>query len=94
MTKAQYLKYLNHTLIPDLRESGRDFMANDFDDLARLVSGKAKHAHHDGRSASEFVYYLNHTLIPDLYESGSEEMANDFVEGIKLLKKKSSKRKR
>ena len=89
MTKEAYLRYIDHTLVPDLYDSGRDFMANDFADLAYLVEyPDATRAPKDGRSAVEFVRYLKTTLIPDLKASGDKGLAKDFVDGMKLLGRK------
>ena len=89
MTKESYLRYIDHTLVPDLYDSGRDFMANDFADLAYLVEyPDATRAPKDGRSASEFIHYLKSTLIPDLKASGDKGLAKDFTDGMKHLGRK------
>jgi thymidine kinase len=41
-TADEFVKYLRETLIPDLRESGHEFTAEDFETAVRLLSASAQ----------------------------------------------------
>jgi len=72
-----YIDFLEGTLIPDLRESGSDFTADDFETVIKMLKNSARDA--------KFELYLKDTLIPDLRESGKDFTAEDFEEGLYWL---------
>lgn len=80
-TKPQFVYYLESTLIPDLKEGGRDATAEDFEDLVRLIKHPTK-APGAWKSTVDFVKYLEETLVPDLYQSDHTFTAKDFQTGI------------
>jgi len=81
--KDTYIEYLEGTLIPDLKESGSEYTAEDFEGIVKFLRGARSH---DGRTVQEHVEFLEETLIPDLYEAGSEFTAEDFEDGIEILR--------
>jgi hypothetical protein len=86
--RRAFVKYLQETLIPDLKESGSLAMAEDFEEAVEFIK--------DGvlanrKNAMEFVRYLQDTLIPDLKESGSLATAEDFETAVSLIKVGSNK---
>jgi hypothetical protein len=83
-----YIDYLEGTLIPDLRESGNDATADDFEKVIEMLKydERDKRFVYKGRFIyAEFVDYLKDTLIPDLRDSGMEATAEDFEEGLYWL---------
>lgn len=80
-TKPQFIYYLEDTLIPDLKESGRTATAEDFETLVKLLRAPTK-APGPWKSTVEFVQYLEETLVPDLYQSDHTFTAKDFQTGI------------
>jgi hypothetical protein len=85
--KADYLEYLADTLIPDLKESGSEETAKDFEVLADIIktSQMPDGADDTWANINEFREYLEKTLIPDLEESGRTATAEDFKEGIRYI---------
>lgn len=82
MKKARFINYLQNTLMPDIMDSGKKEMAEDF----KILNGFLKGSHRSyGRSMPEFIDYLQSVLIPGLRESGEELTALDFETGIKLI---------
>jgi hypothetical protein len=87
-TVTTYISYLEKTLIPDLKESGKTATAEDFETLVYVLRHH-KLPQQDLRTWSnvdDFVGYLEETLIPDLKESGSDAMAEDFEQGVEFIK--------
>ena len=82
--KAEYIAYLEETLIPDLKESGKEFTAEDFETMVKFLRG-AEVA--DEWSKERYIEFLEETLIPDLKESGAEYTAEDFQRGVSFLKR-------
>jgi len=80
--KEDYIKYLKETYIPDLRESGKDATADDFETMIDFIEGKEK-SH--GYTPETFRSFLESTLIPDLKESGDDATIEDFEEGLDYL---------
>lgn len=68
--KREYLNYLRTTIIPDTKESGRDFTRKDLQKCERLIAR--------GKTDAKFARYLRTTLIPDFRTSGSEGYVDDF----------------
>ena len=64
--------------MPDLKDSGMDAMAEDFEYLVQLLD--------TGQWDEDFAVFLEGTLIPDLKESGTEATAEDFETGLKFLR--------
>lgn len=79
-----FTEYLNDTLIPDLKESGAEYTAEDFETLVGFLENP-KRKKSQGRTVQEFADFLENTLIPDLKESGKEYTAEDFEEGLGYL---------
>jgi len=77
----EYLYYIKHTLIPDLRSSGMRETAKDFSKLAKLIYNR--------KMDRSFANYLKRTLIPDLYDSGYVATAEDFEEGVHWMEEVS-----
>jgi hypothetical protein len=77
MKRFEFIEYLDTTLIPDLKDSGRNATAEDFETATKLLNGKKV----KGWSKKSFKAYLQSTLIPDLRESGYDSTADDF-EGV------------
>ena len=82
-TQDEFIAYLQRTLIPDLRESGKDATAEDFDTIIDFLQGATES---NGWDVENFISFLEETLIPDLLESGAEFTAGDFKTGIRFLK--------
>ena len=79
-TKAGFIKYLQDTLIPDLKDAGSTEIAKDFETLIKFMKG-AKKA--DGfEDKQRFLNYLEGTLIPDLRDAGRHGTADDFEVGV------------
>ena len=77
-TAEEFIDFLEGTLIPDLKESGSEFTAEDFEKLVGMLRS--------GKKDAQFINFLKKTLIPDLKKSGMVETAKDFVSGLKFLK--------
>lgn len=77
-TEDEFIFYLNHTLIPDLYNSGRDATAEDFETCALNIER--------GIYDENFIEYLENILIPDLYESGRDATAEDFEIAVGYMK--------
>lgn len=80
-----FTQYLEETLIPDTRESGREFTAEDYETCVEYIKGEKV------SGKKEFVDYLKNTLIPDLRESKRDGSADDFEEAIHWMTKGASK---
>lgn len=76
-SEAEYLDYLKNTLIPDLKDSGSEATAEDFEEIVKNLEAKT----YD----EEFVDYLENTLIPDLWDSGKGATAEDFEQGVYFM---------
>jgi len=87
-TVEEYTNYLSNTLIPDLKESGSDAMAEDFIDLLWYLEAMSPDVE-NFVPEEDFIFYLETTLIPDLKESGSDAMAEDLETGIGFLRQKA-----
>jgi len=77
-SKEDFIAFLEETLIPDLKESGNEFTAEDFESLVEMLK--------TGKKDAKFINFLKTTLIPDLKKGGRVETAADFVTGLKYLK--------
>jgi len=73
-----FADFLSNILVPDLKDSGMDATAEDFEYLVQLLD--------TGQWDEDFVSFLEETLIPDLKESGTEATAEDFETGLKFLR--------
>ena len=83
MTRERHIAFLEGTLIPDLKESGHEYTAEDFETLVEFLRGEVAVGEWD---QPQFIAYLEGTLIPDLKESGREATAEDFKTGIGFLR--------
>jgi len=81
-TADDFITFLETTLIPDLKDSGKTETANDFEKGVELLK--------NNKTDEEFVTFLQDTLIPDLIDSGTEATANDFEELIYWMGKADS----
>lgn len=83
LTKArrEYVNFLDRTLIPDLKDSGYEATAEDFEECSRLIRA--------GKTDDGFAGFLRHTLIPDLMQSGRIETARDFAKCARYIRRKS-----
>lgn len=76
-SKQKLINFLEGTLIPDLKESGSDAMAEDFETgIAYLRGAHGKQGMFE--DVDHYMDFLEGTLIPDLYESGRDAMAEDY----------------
>ena len=73
-----FADFLSNILVPDLKDSGMDATAEDFEYLVQLLD--------TGQWDEDFAVFLEGTLIPDLKESGTEATAEDFETGLKFLR--------
>lgn len=80
-TDSSFLKWLEDTLIPDLKEMGQPLIAKDFEKGIRIIRGKKK-----GRTVDAFVYFLEDTLIPDLMH-GQESIAEEFQTLVGIMRR-------
>ena len=78
-----YIDFISNTLVPDLKDSGNDATAEDFEHLVSLLD----HGEHD----QDFENFLSETLIPDLRDSGTDATADDFEEGLGYLEQLDTK---
>lgn len=84
---VEFIVWLQDVLIPDLKDSGENGLADDFEDLIHLanrVSGRDEVDWYSGmwskdRKDLEFIEYV---LIPDL---SSREMAKDFKAMLRMI---------
>jgi hypothetical protein len=83
----EYLNYLKNTYIPDLKESGKEATAEDFEAMVAFIEGAESYG--DWENKEEFISFLKNTLIPDLKISEDIFTVEDFEEGIKYLKNKN-----
>jgi len=81
-TKEDFIAYLEQTLVPDLKEEGKEATADDFESLISFMEGLDVV---EGLPKAEFLDYLKTQLIPDLKESGAEETAKDFETGVAFI---------
>lgn len=97
-TKADFVAYLQETLIPDLRESGKDATADDFETLILFINGARGMTPWVGSTRiadyRDFRGFLKGTLIPDLRESGYNYTADDFRDGVVYADRVQGLRKR
>jgi hypothetical protein len=82
LTKArrEYVEFLDNTLIPDLKESGYEATAEDFEECSRLIRA--------GKKDAGFADWLSRTLIPDLKASGRIYTAQDFQRCVRFIRKR------
>lgn len=73
-----YIDFLERTLIPYLKESGKEATAEDFYRLTKMLKNE--------EVDWELIDSLEKTLIPYLKESGTNSLAEDFEEGIKYYR--------
>jgi len=85
---ADFRAFLSETLIPDLKESGYEFTAEDFERIVRYMT------HGKDREYPKFRAFILGRLVPDLRKSGRTYTARDFVRGIKFIDKGMSVKKR
>lgn len=86
-----YLEFLKDTLIPDLKEAGKEATAKDFGYIVHVIEkGKlpAEVKEYGWETVSDFIGYLEDTLIPDLKEAGQKATAGSFEEGIGFMKER------
>lgn len=81
LTKARrdFADYLERTLIPDLKESGLEATAEDFEECVGLIRS--------GQKDPAFADWLSSTLIPDLKESGRIYTAQDFQKCVRFIRR-------
>ena len=84
-----FIRFLQTTLIPDLKASQSIATAEDFETLIQFMNGK-KNVGEFG-SKTEFEQYLENVLIPDLEEGGKSATADDFEKGLRYLRTTESK---
>jgi len=76
---SDFREFLSETLIPDLRDSGMDSTADDFESAVNyLTYGKDK-------NYPKWKTFITKTLVPDLRESGYKETAKDFMTAVKFI---------
>ena len=76
---SDFREFLSETLIPDLRESGMDSTADDFESAVKyLTYGR-------DRNYPKWKTFITKTLVPDLRESGYKETAKDFMTAVKFI---------
>lgn len=75
---ADYIEYVDATLIPDLKASDLKELAAEIDQLATYIK--------DGFEDKNFVNHLQDNVIPDLHDAGMHSTAEDFEEGIRWYK--------
>jgi hypothetical protein len=78
-----FVDFLKKRLIPDLRESGMDATANDYQRGISLYRDKKGVL--PITSSMNYLKYLRETLIPDLKASGSDSTAADFERMYKMV---------
>lgn len=78
-----FVDFLKKRLIPDLRESGMDAIADDYQRGISLYRDKKGVL--PITSFMNYLKYLRETLIPDLKASGSESTAADFERMYKMV---------
>lgn len=78
-----FVDFLKKRLIPDLRESGMDATADDYQRGISLYRDKKGVL--PITSFMNYLKYLRETLIPDLKASGSESTAADFERMYKMV---------
>jgi hypothetical protein len=78
-----FVDFLKKRLIPDLRESGMDATADDYQRGISLYRDKKGVL--PITSFMNYLKYLRGTLIPDLKASGSESTAADFERMYKMV---------
>lgn len=78
-----FVDFLKKRLIPDLRESGMDATADDYQRGISLYRDKKGVL--PITSFMNYLKYLRETLIPDLKASGSEATAADFERMYKMV---------
>lgn len=76
---SDFREFLSETLIPDLRESGMDSTADDFETaVSYLTRGKDK-------KYQNWRKFIVGTLVPDLREAGYKATAKDFMTAVKFI---------
>ena len=78
-----FVEFLKKRLIPDLRESGMDATADDYQRGISLYRDKKGVL--PITSSMNYLKYLRETLIPDLKASGSDSTAADFERMYKMV---------
>ena len=78
-----FVNFLKKRLIPDLRESGMDATADDYQRGISLYMDKKGVL--PITSSMNYLKYLRETLIPDLKASGSDSTAADFERMYKMV---------
>lgn len=86
-THAQFLAWLQQTLIPDLKDSGRKYTAADLAKAVKIALAMDKGKRGLTKAEDRFVDYLTDTLIPDLYDSGTNSTADDFQEVVDIIER-------
>jgi hypothetical protein len=76
VARISHAEFLLNTLGPDLRESGRDAMAEDIERCGKLLIR--------GKRDPQYARWLRTTLIPDLQRSRSL-LAEDFQHCLKWI---------
>lgn len=83
--RQQFIDYLEHTLIPDLYDSGRDATAEEFETGVRLLKNAPEDNEQIGHEINDWVLWLQQAWIPDLYRSKTDETAKDVETMIRFL---------
>lgn len=93
MTRTAFAQYLRETLIPDLRESGKDETARTFEACLFFITQpystmyRGWNGEREDLKRAVFIEWLEDIVIPDYIESGSTCTADDFAEAVQHMKR-------
>lgn len=76
-----FIRFLEQTLIPDLKESGDKFMARDFEHAIKFMNGAKRVS---GKTRKQFIEYME-GLEKDIREGGREFTADDYFTAVKFI---------
>jgi hypothetical protein len=83
--REEFVYYLEHVLIPDLHESGRDATAEEFEHGVNVLKQEPTQAGFQDMDLRLWVRWLQDTWIPDLYRSALDETAHDAETMIRFI---------
>lgn len=83
--REQFIDFLEHTLIPDLYDSGMEATAEEFETGIGILRREPTQENFQNMEIRLWVRWLQDTWIPDLRRSGNTETANDVDTMIRFI---------
>ncbi len=83
--RTEFINYLQNQLIPDLKDSGQDAAAEEFETGVRLLQQEPTQAAFQDADVRGWVAWLQDTWVPDLRASGTHATADDVDTLIRFI---------